>query len=542
MSKIPRNAQCTCGSGKKYKKCHGSFTNEENRQSINFSELLRRHDSDELIRIKQQGLGRPIGSWEHSNYKFVPTGNVVHWSKDWKNFTDFLLHYIKSLLGADWGNNEFSKPESARHPIIQWFKSFGHHSTLEKLPDGTEVRSSAMTGSVCCYLGLAYSLYLMKHNVELQDRLIARLKDIRQFQGAYYELIVANCLIRAGFELELENEQDPSRKHCEFAARSKKTGKRYWVEAKMRSVSGVMGKTKNDSSKGRDPTSRLTQHLSEALAKPASDERLIFIDLNTPVSETDKPSWLDKAAKRLEYRERDLRDGQQAYVIVTNMSFHLTPESVTLGRELFAHGLGICDFGKPGPIRLSDMFRQKKKHFDIHRVLDAMLVYPDLPETLDGQPASSAFGPKGKERIRIGETYNFTDVQEGGVVGKVTTATASLSEKVAYIGITTSNGEGMILTEPMTDEEIEDYKRYGEAYFGGTEMGNHEAKNIFELYEFFVKSYSKTPKGRLIELANAHPNIVQLKNLEHFDLLLEVCEFWVAPYAEHANVFQDIKS
>jgi hypothetical protein len=43
------------------------------------------------------------------------------------------------------------------------------------------------SGTSRCYLGLAYSLYLIKHNVALQDRLVQRLKDINNFQGAYYE-------------------------------------------------------------------------------------------------------------------------------------------------------------------------------------------------------------------------------------------------------------------------------------------------------------------------------------------------------------------
>ena len=138
-----------------------------------------------------------------------------------------------------------------------------------------------MIGVVYCYLGLAYSLYLLDHNVELQARLIKRLKDRANFQGAYYELIVANSLIRAGFDLVLEDEEDKTTKHCEFAAVSKKTGKRYWVEAKMRGVVGLLGKTENDGTKKPDPTSELIKHLNSAFKKPAANERIIFIDLNT---------------------------------------------------------------------------------------------------------------------------------------------------------------------------------------------------------------------------------------------------------------------
>jgi hypothetical protein len=53
---------------------------------------------------------------------------------------------------------------------------------------------------------------------------------------------VANVLIGAGFKLTLEDETDGKNKHCEFAAISGTTGKRYWVEAKMRSVAGLLVK------------------------------------------------------------------------------------------------------------------------------------------------------------------------------------------------------------------------------------------------------------------------------------------------------------
>jgi hypothetical protein len=89
-----------------------------------------------------------------------------------------------------------------------------------------------MNGVVAAYLGAGYALYRLEHNAELQERLLKRLKDIGQFQGAYYELLVASVLIRAGFKLTLEDETDGKIKHCEFAAISGTTGKRYWVEAK----------------------------------------------------------------------------------------------------------------------------------------------------------------------------------------------------------------------------------------------------------------------------------------------------------------------
>ncbi|MCH7916297.1 MAG: hypothetical protein IH856_25215 [Deltaproteobacteria bacterium] len=65
-------------------------------------------------------------------------------------------------------------------------------------------------------------------------------------------------------ELKLEDETDESSKHCEFSAVSKQTGKKYWVETKMRSVSGLLGKTDVDGgTPSSKPTSQLSKHLRD---------------------------------------------------------------------------------------------------------------------------------------------------------------------------------------------------------------------------------------------------------------------------------------
>lgn len=486
---------------------------------------LRRRTSDEAIRVAQQGRGRPIVSAKIGDYTVVAAGNTVHWSKQWKTFTDFLMDYIKRTLGSDWGNAELAKPLEERHPILQWYDAFCRYQASQQAKDG-EPYTGPITGVVRCYLGVAYSLYLLKHNVELQDRLVTRLKDIRQFQGAYYELIVANCMIRAGFALELEDEADQQAKHCEFSARSQATGKRYWIEAKMRSVPGVLGKTIIDGSTSTDPTARLSKHLSEALRKPAPDERIVFIDLNTdPLDHGEPPSWLDQAVRRLEDRERNLRDDQRAYVFVTNMSFHRTLDSSRPNHELFAHGLGLPDFGKFGEIRLPDWYRQKQKHVDAHNIIDAFRTYPHLPDTFDGRPGSEAFDKS--QRLRVSETYFFADVGDEGVVGTVTSVAVNEAEKRAYVAISLSDGgNGMVLTSDLSDAELDDYRRYGDAYFGEPEARRSECKDVFELYEWLVRCYSKTPRDRLLELAKDRPDIKYLRQLDHADIVLELCEGW----------------
>jgi hypothetical protein len=518
--KIGRNQPCPCGSGIKYKKCCGSPLKSVVSPPPSSISVLERFKADELIRQQQQGLGRPIISAKVEDLQIVVAGQTIYHSPKWKTFHDFLFDYVGMIFGSEWGNAEIAKPIQDRHPIMQWYNECCHHQRRYFQPSG-EVKGAPMIGAVYCYLGMAYSLYLLKHNVELQARLIKRLKDLKQFQGAYYEVIIANSLIRAGFELTLEDETDDASKHCEFAAIAKKTGKKYWIEAKMRAVNGVLGKTKLDGTSRSDPTCKLSEHLGEALKKPASDERLIFIDVNTePQADAEIPTWIKKAQKRLNARTRDLKPGQSAYVFITNMSFHRALQSEDAKFAIMPYGLGIPDFSKPGMYRVSEIYRRKQKHIDAHDIMEAFAKYPQLPPTFDGSLPSSLKG-KPYDRIIIGETYFFEGIDGKGAVATITTASVDENAKTAYFG--TSNGQ--ILTRPMSDDELNDYKSHPEAFFGRIQDSpRKKVENRYELFEFFLSAYKKTPKERLLELMKDATDYSSLQQMDQADLAIEYAE------------------
>ncbi|MDD3182746.1 MAG: SEC-C domain-containing protein [Alphaproteobacteria bacterium] len=529
--KISRNQPCPCGSNKKYKRCCGSPLKEQiTSPNILRGELppeifsaLERHKADELIRQQQQGLGRPIISMNMKGHKIVAAGNTLYHSPKWKTVPDFLSDYLCMVLGSEWGNSEIQKPLTARHPILQWYDSYCQFQ--RSMPGGPDViKSAPMTGVVYCYLGLAYSLFLLKHNVELQDRLIKRLKDPSNFQGAYYELIVANTLIRAGFDLALEDETDGLTKHCEFSAVSKKTKKKYWVEAKMRSVQGILGKTEYDGTKKPDATSELIKHLNAALKKPATDERFIFIDLNTePFDGKTKPIWVERAAKKLETREKNCTSEDRAYVFVTNIPFHRTLESEHQGHAILAHGFGIADFARPGAYRLSEKYRRKQKHIDAHDILEAFRKYPQIPPTFDGNLPSNTYG-KPYDRLIIGETYHFNDIGENGIIGMVTSACVLENEKTIYCSVSTADGKSCMLRQPMSDEALSDYKAHPESFFGKIQHVGRNTEDPYELFEFFMESYQATPKDRLLEFMRDAYDFSALQQMEQSDLAMEYCE------------------
>jgi hypothetical protein len=487
--------------------------------------MLERRQAEEKIRTEQQGHGRPIVTTQFHDHQFVAVKDRLYYSKNWKFFPDFLFHYIKDVLGRNWGNAEQAKPYNERHPILQWAE---HVSNFQKKHGKESEKGAKPTGAVYCYLGLAYNLYLLKHNVDLQTRLVSRLCDIKQFQGAYYELVVANCLIRAGFELQLENETNPAKKHCEYFAVSK-TGNKYWVEAKMRSVRGFFGKTDRDGMPlSARPVSKISEHLRAALAKPAQDTRIIFIDVNAPpdkIEEEQIPKWADSAFGILDAEEKNLEGKSHAYVFVTNIPFHRALDEEDASSVALAYGLGISDFGKPGEYRMPDFWRQKQKHKDVHQIIEALRSYPQVPMTFDG---SIPLDPSvERQRVRIGERYLFPDGKGGTRLGVVTTAIMTEDRKV-MVGVSYEDGTSQIVTRQASEEEYRAYKLHPDTFFGAIRKAPRNLKSPYELFEWLVEAHIRTPRDTILKHLDGSPDIDQLRMLSDEDLVLTYCERLVA--------------
>ncbi len=487
--------------------------------------LFARRDAEERIRQRQQGHGKPIIGVKFQGHQVVGVGKTLYFSNDWKTFPDFLAHYIKQKLDPDWGNAEIAKPWAERHPLLQWYDAFCKYQQKVIRTPG-EVTVSEVVGVVSCYLGTAYALYLLDHNVELQTRLINRLKDPGQFQGAYYELIVASVLIRAGFDLALEDETDGATKHCEFAAVSKKTGKRYWVEAKMRSVTGLLGRTEADGGPDGKPLKQLIPHLNKALAKPANDERLIFIDVNTPPVFLDGrvPDWMEPAVARLEaYEKNELPEGMTAYLFVTNVSAHrqLLEKPTSAGVPF---GLGMADFNRPGYRRVSEAYRQKLKHIDAFDIGEAFDKLDVFPTTFDGTLPSEAFGRE-TARVVIGQTYEFDD----GIIGRVTAATVDEQSKEMTIAVRTQDGQNALLRHAMTDQDLAEYREVPDAYFGRITPKMKHTKDAYDLFEWLMEANQRMSREKMLNWFNKdRADRAELEAMNDLDLRIAYCEAMAA--------------
>ena len=184
-------------------------------------------------------------------------------------------------------------------------------------------------------------------------------------------------------------------------------------------MAGILGKTAKNGTTNKDPTCMLSKHLNNAFQKPASDERLIFIDVNTGFENGTVPVWIERAGKKLDMKEKNLKSEQTAYVFVTNTGYHWNLDSEKRGNVILAHGLGIQDFAKSGYFRSSELYRRKQRHIDAYEIMEAFRDYPKLPETFDGSLPSETLNDN-PQHLKIGETYFFEDIGENGLIATVT--------------------------------------------------------------------------------------------------------------------------
>jgi hypothetical protein len=189
-------------------------------------------------------------------------------------------------------------------------------------------------------------------------------------------------------------------------------------------------------------------------------------------------------------------------------------------------GLGIADFNRPGVRRVSEAYRLKQKHIDAHYIGEALANYLKFPTTFDGSLPSEAINGS-PPRIKIGETYCFGDLANGGVIGTVTSATVCEEASEVRIGITDQNGHGQIWREAMSAEQLADYRAHKDSYFGKIVPVGKKIDDPFELFEWLVTNHKWLSRDQLLERLAHTPNIAELRTLSDNDLLYEYCELLV---------------
>ena len=517
MSITGRNDPCPCGSGKKFKKCCG-VAQASARPPISpdiLKQMKSRLDAQEKQREQQQGKGKPIISAEMNGIRFVAVGNQLLYSDKWKTFHDFLLAYIGSILGQQLGNDELRKPLQERHPIAQWY----HHVCMyqrETIKARGQVSAVPATGAVSAYLELAYNLYLLAHNQEIQTALIKRLLHKEQFRGAHYETYVAASLIKAGCELEFENEADSSRSHCEFTATFKTTRNRYSVEAKARQP----GK----------PADKIGDQLYNALCKQADWPRVIFIDINVPDTSTalDKAQWMDDAMQTLRGKEDTMTIAGQpappAYVFLTNYPYEHCLHSSNYRCATFAEGFKIPGFkGDTLFPSIRAVLRERELHADMFALLQSLGTHHSIPATFDAEIPAFAFGSP-VPRLLVGEKYRLPGDDGAEVIGLLLDAVVAEDSGLVYGVYKTEAGNNMLYTCPLTADELAAYKQFPDTFFGVNRPQGKKLHGRVELFDWFFAQYRNCSKEGLLKLMKDAPDIETLKNIDQKELAVTYCE------------------
>ena len=468
--------------------------------------MLASHEAQEVLRESQQGKGKPIISTELNDYRITAVGNRVHWSKDHKTFIDFLGYYIKNTLGGEWGNDEIAKPLKERHQIMQWYDMLCEYQKVNLKNRKGELQAMPVNGLVNAYYGLAYNLYLLQHNIELQDYLIQRLKQHEAFYAAYYETFVAAWFILAGFELRLEDERDGSRTHPEFLA--SRDGQIYSVEAKTRQPEKVHFDVGNQ--------------LYNALCIEANHPRVVFIDMNVGLD----ANLVDLGAEALSSihsREAKLtikgHSAPPAHVYVTNHPFHLALDHIEIPAACATAGFKIPDFGHGAEFSsYTDAHKSRLKYAALYDVQNAIVNYK-IPVTFDGELPEFAFG-EAERRFNIGQRVLVAD----GVFATLQSGIVVEEQKRAYLTMMDDNGAGAIWTSDLSDAELSAYKTHPDTFFGRVVPVNKNTENPLDLFEFFLNSYKNTPGEKLLEFMKDSPDIEELKKLSVEDLRYRYAE------------------
>ena len=535
--KVGRNDPCPCGSGNKFKKCHGSATaqaspSQPTPDPAALKMKLEQVEALQKQRQQQQGLGKSIISTVFQGYRIVAVGSKLFHSRTWKTFHDFLFDYIKILLGSDWGNAELKKPREERHPILNWY----HDATVYMnafIKERGKVHDAPAVGVASAYLSLAYDLYSLEHNAKVQSILLNRLKNRDQFYGAYYETYMAGALVRAGFEIDFEDETDSTTSHCELTASFPKTGKKFSVEAKMR----LPDKSSLD----------VGRQLYNALKKDAKHPRLIFIEVNVPDDADDRRTVevLGGALKSIRTREEKLTiQGQSAppaYVIVTNNPYYYS-QNKPCKRCALVEGFKIPDFkfgGQYSDIRAA--LKLREKHQEITCLMKSMAKHSFPPSTFDGEIPEFAFSEdKSQGRLIIGKKYLLPDGSGGESAGELQQAVVMEKEKSAYGIYKMPDGTQQMFSCPLTDEEIAAYQKFPDTFFGVDKPHTREGINDpLELYDWFFNCYRHTPKERLLELMHGYPDHQHLQTLPHEELASVYCERLVYATLQRTGIPKD---
>lgn len=520
---IGRNAPCPCNSGKKFKRCHGSFRTEDAAEiPQHVVDLMKkRSEAAEMLRKKQQGYGRPMITAYVDGIRFVQVGTTLAYSRKWGYFPDFLLDNMKRVMTPAWGSNASKKMPN--HPVIRW---------LRQLDDA---RKSAVAGQPLKTRGgtaalnrFAYALYLIEHNDKPQNNLVARLRNANDFDAACYETLVESAFAVAGAAVEgAEEVQDDSRKP-EFIA-TFPDGRKFAVEAKRKKG------WRNAFDVGNPDFQRELQKWIRGMLYKASAKKLInpvyWFELGIADLSADHVPQLHELIVAAIDGAEDLTvkdeltgkcdPAQAAYVVVTNYPEFARDDAERWSQFAILHGFRMEDM-RDGVIDLETAMERHDKHRPVRRVLEAMLEVQTVPSSFAGLPDELLDGTGTPiETLGLGQSIVYPTEAGGEAQGTIEEITA-MDDKAWVIVHDENAGKRVIVPVPLTSQEQVAVAKHGNAIFGKPEGPHENITDPLRFYDRMLEIYSDYKHEHLMNQVRGHPQRDALAKLSRDELHVRV--------------------
>lgn len=295
--------------------------------------------SPELFSQNGQLIGRPVILTHFKEKRVVAVGSRLYHSLPSDiTFHEFLITFLKDIVGMPWGKSESEKPKGEQHLIIQWIGEMAdllRDAVVVKEREWGDMKSTKTSGNVLALLSLAYDLYSVFHCGDLSEELVDRLKNMDQFQGAKYEIAVAAIFVRAGFIIKWIPRTEEKR--CEFIATHRITKQNVIVEAKSRHRSGILGRPGMKEKLGRMRT-QVGRLFNDALTKPTGGlPFIIFIDINLPLTPGNNDlskKWVGDVKKMLDQHPVGTLNNPDPFAMlcITNFSWHYHEQDTGINR------------------------------------------------------------------------------------------------------------------------------------------------------------------------------------------------------------------
>lgn len=112
------------------------------------------------------------------------------------------------------------------------------------------------------------------------------------------------------------------------------------------------------------------------------------------------------------------------------------------------------------------------------------------------------------------------------VPGRLYEALIDESQQMALGCHHLTTGEHIFATCPISDAELQAYRRYPDTFFGEVRQPSRRRDTLVDFRDFFYETYKDTPQETALEWLAGAPDHEQLETLSQKDLAITLCERW----------------